>query len=128
MGKIGKFIGSLIFLGLFGSWFTFTIWGIVTWDSPTLVSQKATLALFYVPLFIGIFILFIIGLIITGATGKKKKKDDDEKDWAKKIEGFFKKSDTETKITGKDIESMIPKDVVDKITKFIQEKAEEAEE
>ncbi|OLS32774.1 MAG: hypothetical protein HeimAB125_05490 [Candidatus Heimdallarchaeota archaeon AB_125] len=129
MGKIGKLIGSLIFLGLFGSWFTFTIWGIVTWDSPTLVSQIATLALFYVPLFIGIFILFIIGLIITGATGKKKdKKKDEETDWMKKIGGFFaKEAKSDTTFDGKDIEAMIPKDVIEKISKFIKEKSEEAE-
>ena len=74
MGKIGKMLSGLIFLGLFGSWFTFTIWGIVTWNDVGLVSNKTTISLFYVPLFIGMFIIFVILGIISSASGKKKKK------------------------------------------------------
>ncbi len=125
MGKIGKLIGSLIFLGLFGSWFTFTIWGIVTWEAPNLVTNTTTLALFYVPLFIGFFIIFIIGLIISGASGKKKDKKEDETDWMKKIGSFIGKKDDKIKVDGKEITEMIPKEIIDKITKFIAEKTAE---
>ena len=66
-------------------------------------------------------------VIISGASGKKKDKDKkkDEADWMKKIGGFFgQKAGTETKIDGKDIEAMIPKDVMEKIANFIKENAE----
>ena len=56
MGKIGKFIGRLIAFSAFAAWFTFTIWGIAKWDGG-FVPQYATMALLYVPLFIGMFIL-----------------------------------------------------------------------
>jgi len=128
MVKIGKLISRLIFLGLFGSWFVFTIWGIAKWNSlPAFLSQTTIIALLYVPLFIGMFILFVIFSVLGSLGGKKKKdKKEEETDWAKKISGFFsQKGETETKIDGKDIEAMIPKDVVEKITKFIKEKAEE---
>ena len=46
----------------------------------------------------------------------------------KKIGGFFaKEAKSETAFDGKDIEAMIPKEIIDKITKFVKEKTEEAE-
>jgi len=110
MGKIGKMISSLIFLGLFGSWFTFTIWGIVTWNNVGLVSNKTTISLFYVPLFIGMFIIFVILGIISSASGKKKEKfgvtgePEVVTDWKSKGgEGDFK----------------VSKDMKEKFSKFI---------
>ena len=102
MVKIGKLISRLIFLGLFGAWFTFTIWGIVQWNNPaSFISNKTTISLFYVPLFIGMFILFIIFGIL-GSIGKGKKKKEEEK------------------------ADFIPKDIKDKIGKFFEKKTEES--
>ena len=129
MGKIGKLISSLIILGLFGSWFTFTIWGIVQWNNPaSFVSQKTTISLLYVPLFIGMFILFIIFSILGSLGGRKKKKKKEGKeevDWKKKMGDFLGKKSEDTSFDAKEIEKMIPKEVIDKITKFIKEKADE---
>ena len=76
LGKLGKLISSLILLGVSSSWFVFTIWGISTWnDTASLVNNKITIILLYIPLFIGMFILFIIVMAIGSAAIKGKKKE-----------------------------------------------------
>ncbi|TET79755.1 MAG: hypothetical protein E3J43_03090 [Candidatus Heimdallarchaeota archaeon] len=131
MGKIGKMISSLIFLGLFGSWFTFTIWGIVQWTNPaSFISNKTTISLLYVPLFIGMFILFVILGIIVGAAGKKKKKDEEKKDFIPKdikdkFGKFFEKKAGDT-AEGEEIADKIPKEIKDKFEEFFKKIAEES--
>lgn len=98
LGKLGKLISSLILLGISSSWFVFTIWGIVTWsiDTASLVSNRITIILLYIPLFIGMFILFIIVMAIGSAAikGEKKEHDKEKGDfrWVpdKAKEGFSK--------------------------------------
>ena len=130
MVKIGKLISRLIFLGLFGSWFTFTIWGIVTWNDVGFVTNKTTISLLYVPLFIGMFVIFIF-LSIIGSISKGKKKKDEEKakvipkDIKDKIGKFFEKK-TEATAEGEEVEELIPKDIMDKIGKYFEKKAEES--
>ena len=130
MVKIGKLILRLIFLGLFGSWFTFTIWGIVTWISPGLVSNKTTISLLYVPLFIGMFIIFVI-LSAIGSIGKGKKKKDEEKtdfipkDIKEKFGKFFEKKAGDT-AEGEEIADEIPKEIKEKFEEFFKKIAEES--
>ncbi|GAH19413.1 unnamed protein product [marine sediment metagenome] len=80
LGKLGKLISSLILLGVSSSWFVFTIWGIATWsiDTASFVSNRITIILLYIPLFIGMFILFIIVMTIGSAAIKGKKKEEDK--------------------------------------------------
>ena len=111
MGKIGRIISGLIFFGLFGAWFTFTIWGIVTWNDVGLVSNKTTISLFYVPLFIGMFIIFVIlGLISSASNGEKKKKARVTKE-AEVV--------TDWKSKGEEGDFKLPKDIKEKFSKFI---------
>lgn len=130
MGKIGKMISSLVFLGLFGSWFTFTIWGIVQWTNPaSFISNKTAISLLYVPLFIGMFILFVILGIIVGASGKKKKKDEEKKDFIPKdikdkFSKFFEKKDGVSK-EGEEFADQIPQEIKDKFNDFFKKMAEE---
>ncbi len=130
MVKIGKMISRLIFLGLFGSWFTFTIWGIVTWTNVGLVTNKTTISLLYVPLFIGMFILFVIFGILGSLGGKKKKKDEEKadfipKDIKDKFGKFFEKKAGDT-AEGEEIEDKIPKEIKDKFEEFFKKIAEES--
>jgi hypothetical protein len=131
MGKIGKMIFRLIFLGLFGSWFTFTIWGIVQWANPaSFISNKTTISLLYVPLFIGMFILFVIFGILGSLGGKKKKKDEEKadfipKDIKDKFGKFFEKK-TGDAAEGEDIADKIPKEIKDKFEEFFKKIAEES--
>ncbi len=79
MGKIGKSILRLLIFSGFGAWFTFAIWGIVTWGTtPTLVNEKTTIILLSLLTFIGSFILFVIAMAL-GAIGTGKKKKEEEK-------------------------------------------------
>ncbi len=79
MGKFGKFIGRLIAFSAFAAWFTFTIWGISQWyNTESFIDQHVTMALLYIPLFIGMFILFIIVMAI-GAISKANKKRKEKK-------------------------------------------------
>ena len=80
MGKISKAIGRLIAFGIFASWFVFTIWGIHRWDAPTLVSNRVTVILMYIPLFIGMFILTIVVLAIGGISKANKKRKEKKKE------------------------------------------------
>ena len=119
MGKIGKMISGLIFFGLFGAWFTFTIWGIATWNNVGLVSNKTTIALLYVPLFIAMFSIFMILGIIFSASGDKKKKYRDTKDVEVGID--WKSKDGEE-------DFQIPADIKDKIRNFLDKKIKESME
>ena len=113
MVKIGKFIGRLLVVGLFGSWFVFTIWGIVTWNQnlDSLITNKTTIALLYVPLFIGMFILFVValGLGLIGNIDKRRKEKKKEEEFS------FKDFDG------------IPSDWKEKFTKFVEKIEKEAE-
>jgi hypothetical protein len=136
LGKLGKLISSLILLGVSSSWFVFTIWGISTWnDTASLVSNKITIILLYIPLFIGMFILFIIVMAIGSATIKGKKKEDDEEkgdfDWipGKAKEGFSKAIGKEfVKYIGKEKAkgekeadfSWVPEALKEKFNEFIE--------
>lgn len=129
MGKIGKMIFNLIFLGLFGSWFTFTIWGIVQWNNPaSFISNKTAISLLYVPLFIGMFLLFVILGIIVGASGKKKKdeekKDFIPKDIKDKFGKFFDKTGTSKE--GEEFADQIPQDIKDKFNDFFKKISDES--
>ncbi len=118
MGKLGKSITRLIFLGIFGSWFVFTIWGISYWNDPTsFVPHVTTIALMYVPLFIGMFILFIIGVVI-GAIPKGKKKKKEEKEAEKKISKEFK--DLKDIKDFKELKEFIPDEWKEKFKKFVE--------
>ena len=79
MSKTGKSFFRLLIFACFGAWFTFAIWGIVTWGTtPTLVNEKTTIILLSLMTFIATFILFIIAMAL-GAIGTGKKKKDEEK-------------------------------------------------
>ncbi len=79
MGKIGKSFFRLLIFGCFGAWFTFAIWGLVTWGvEPTLVNEKTTIILLSLLTFIATFVLFVIAMAL-GAIGKGKKKEEEKK-------------------------------------------------
>lgn len=79
MGKFSKFLGRLIAFGAFASWFTFSIWGIAQWNNPaSFISNYETMVILYVPMFIGMFLLFIVVMAI-GAISKASKKRKDKK-------------------------------------------------
>ena len=79
MSKAGKSFFRLLVFSCFGAWFTFTIWGIVTWGvEPSLVNDKTTIILLSLLTFIGSFILFVIAMIL-GSVGKGKKKEEEKK-------------------------------------------------
>ena len=135
LGKLGKLISSLILLGVSSSWFVFTIWGIATWslDTASLVSNRITIILLYIPLFVGMFILFIIVMAIGFAAIKGKKKEEDKKDDFSWVPGTIKEkfSKTVVKEIGKSMEKEVDKDKGDfswvtdemkeKFFKFIEE-------
>ncbi len=136
LGKLGKLISSLILLGVSSSWFVFTIWGISTWnDTASFVSNKTTIILLYIPLFIGMFILFIIVMAIGSATIKGKKEEEDEEkgdfNWipGKAKEGFSKAIGKEfVKYIGKEKAkgeeeadfSWVPEALKEKFNEFIE--------
>jgi len=79
MSKTGKSFFRLLIFACFGAWFTFAIWGIVTWGkTPTLVNEKTTIILLSLMTFIATFILFIIAMAL-GAIGTGKKKEKEKK-------------------------------------------------
>ena len=135
LGKLGKLISSLILLGVSSSWFVFTIWGIATWslDTASLVSNRITIILLYIPLFVGMFILFIIVMAIGSAAIKGKKKEEDKKEDFSWVPGTIKEkfSKTVVKEIGKSMEKEVDKDKGDfswvtdemkeKFFKFIEE-------
>ena len=51
------FILSLLSLG---AWATFTIWGLVEWASPTLVSNQITAILIAAPVILGMVVVLLI--------------------------------------------------------------------
>lgn len=135
LGKLGKLISSLILLGVSSSWFVFTIWGIATWslDTASLVSNRITIILLYIPLFVGMFLLFIIVMAIGSAAIKGKKKEKDKKEDFSWVPGTIKEkfSKTVVKEIGKSMEKEVDKDKGDfswvtdemkeKFFKFIEE-------
>jgi len=137
--KLGKSISSLILLAVSSSWFVFTIWGIVTWsaDTASLVNNRVTIILLYIPLFIGMFILFII-VMAMGSASIKGKKDEDKKEkgdfkWVpgKAKEGFSKAVGKEfVKYIGKEKEkeeadfSWVPEALKEKFNEFIEKEKE----
>ena len=105
MGKFGKFLGRLIAFGAFASWFTFTIWGISQWNNPSsFISQYVTMALLYVPIFIGMFILFIVVMAI-GAISKANQKRKEKKREKEGVEFKKEKEGVEIK-SFKDLEKL----------------------
>ena len=111
MGKFGKFIGRLISFGAFAAWFTFTIWGISQWyNTESFINQHVTMALLYVPIFIGMFILFIVVMAI-GAISKantKRKEKKREKEGEVKIEGLKDLEKLEDVKDWEEFKAMIP--------------------
>ncbi len=51
------FILSLLSLG---AWATFTIWGLVEWGDPTLVSNQITVILIAAPVILGMVVVLLI--------------------------------------------------------------------
>jgi hypothetical protein len=79
MSKIGKSFFRLLIFACFGAWFTFAIWGVVTWGvTDTLVNEKTTIILLSLLTFIGTFVLFVIAMAL-GAIGTGKRKKEEEK-------------------------------------------------
>ncbi len=108
----GKLISGLIVFCISAAWFVFTIWGIVTWEADAgLVTNRITVILLYIPLFIGMFIIFIIVNVIASSSMKGKKKKKEEKDDFSWVPGAFKKkfSKTVVKEIGKSMEKEVDK-------------------
>ena len=109
--RFGKLISGLIVFCISVSWFVFTIWGIVTWEADAgLVTNRITIILLYIPLFIGMFIIFIIVNAIASSSVKGKKKEEKEDfSW---VPGTIKEkfSKTVVKEIGKSMEKEVHKD------------------
>ena len=76
---LGNLISGLIVLAISSAWFVFTIWGLVTWEANTgLVTNKTTIVLLYVPVFIGMFIIFLIVNAIAASSFREKKKEKED--------------------------------------------------
>ena len=123
MGKFGKFIGRLIAFGAFATWFTFTIWGISQWyNTESFINQHVTMALLYVPIFIGMFILFIIVMAI-GAISKanQKRKDKKKEKEGTKIESLKDLEKLEDVKDWEEFKAMIPDKWKEKFKEWTKE-------
>lgn len=124
MGKIGKALGRLIAFGLFASWFTFTIWGIVEWnlDTASLVTNKTLIILLYVPFFIGMFILFIVVMAIGGISKANQKRKDKkrEKEGVKEFKGLEDLKKLEDVKDFEEFKAMIPDKWKEKFKSFVE--------
>jgi hypothetical protein len=110
MGKFGKFIGRLIAFGVFAAWFTFSIWGIAYWNNPpSFIDNQKTMVVLYVPMFIGMFILFIIVMAIGAISRANKKRKDKKKEKdGVKIEGLKDLEKLEDVKDWEEFKAMIP--------------------
>ena len=109
---LGKLISGLIVFCISVSWFVFTIWGIVTWEADAgLVTNRITVILLYIPLFIGMFIIFIIVNALASSSMKDKKKKEEKEDFSW-VPGTIKEkfSKTVVKEIGKSMEKEVDKD------------------
>jgi len=115
MGKIGNIISRLVFFCLFGSLFTFIIWGIKTWGvSDSFVSERTVIILLSIP---SLIIIFGIVMVL-GAIPKKKKKEEEIKD-IKKIE-FTTKEGEKLAVKSKEDLEWIPEEYREMATKFFE--------
>lgn len=123
MANFGKILGRLIAFSAFVAWFVFTIWGIAKWDDPaSFVSQHTTLALLYVPLFIGMFILFIVVMAIGAITKASKKRKDKKKETeSTEIKGLEDLKKLEDVKDWEEFKAMIPAKWKDKVKKWVED-------
>jgi len=123
MGKFSKFLGRLIAFGAFAAWFTFSIWGISHWNNqPSFIDNQKTMIVLYVPMFIGMFLLFIvvmaIGAISRANTRRKKRKREKEGVEIKSFKDLEKLEDVKD---WEEFKAMIPEKWKDKFKEWTKE-------